>query len=905
MDSETLGRFFASHWRATIEKSKQSRALEPSDFQEMHTLHSWEALQTLLQDPMSDGLAAIKPALNHYNTFMALFETKLGPTLDSAFFWGVLGVLMQSEVAMLNQPYPQVSCENPKTIRTIIRVLRSIGYKAGSFNTCYAAMNTMTGQMKEACFDMQVQILEFFIDAIKCMRDELSAGGNTGREDPLTLLERHFLSMNRELNEILTRVEKSTQYGVPMVVQGKSSPAPYQTSSQTKPYLLLPPTRPLPGRFFDRTDVFEKLDLALGHHQAKASFKAIALWGMAGVGKSSIAISYIDLKVQKQQYNAIFWANAENSASLRQSFTSIAMKLKLPNAHPQNHDENLELVQEWFQSTKIYTWDYKTGSEFLFFLLKKEVGKDIDTEGISALELSKRLSGHALSITHMAGLIQRRSWSITEFTSIYLKDPRRAHNNELQRLWEFSFKSMERESQMLLGTFSFLMPDSIPQNLFEIHEELLPQRLKFCGNEFSFSETVESLLVVSLIKRNRDTRVFSIHRMVQTQFRYFLDAEELQSSFDDTVTLVYHCFPRQNDEKTQLYDQWTQCNALLQHVIFLKDCFQECHAAATSFKATWEFCDLLVQCQRYLFEVNLLEELEGMCRVNLIAVKTLEDASAAMDIKASTLSHLAQLHETLGAAPKAVSLNREGLDLRLSERPLKLAMIGGFQNNLGVAYNTCNDHQSALVWLEKSSATWTKSMQEQGRIPQDEPVTTANIARCLYYLNRLTDARQKIEYAIAELKKSKPLNWGGLAYASVVLAKIDQREGNLESAEARFIEAQNVWLQGDHTRLHPFNGGCMYHIGVTCLEQGKTEAAVKHLRDSMEVTRFHKERMPMEHARNLFRLSEAVTQDNPEDMVGPDLLLKEAESYLRKGSPNAILAGTEDVFNQHVNISWR
>lgn len=139
-----------------------------------------------------------------------------------------------------------------------------------------------------------------------------------------------------------------------MVFQGKSSPGPYQTSPQTKPYLLLPPTRLLPGRFFDRADVFEKLDLTLGHPQARASFKAIALWGMGGVGKSSIAISYIDLKVQKQQYDAIFWANSENSASLRQSFTSIAMKLKLPNAHPQNHDENLELVQEWFQSTSTF-----------------------------------------------------------------------------------------------------------------------------------------------------------------------------------------------------------------------------------------------------------------------------------------------------------------------------------------------------------------------------------------------------------------------------------------------------------------------------------------------------------------------------------------------------------------------
>jgi hypothetical protein len=55
---------------------------------------------------------------------------------------------------------------------------------------------------------------------------------------------------------------------------------------------------------------------------------------------------------------------------------------------------------------------------------------------------------------------------------------------------------------------------------------------------------------------------------------------------------------------------------------------------------------------------------------------------------------------------------------------------------------------------------------------------------------------------------------------------IDRREGLLEAAEAHFIDAQNIWLQGDNTRHHPFNGGCMYKIGVCCLDQGKTEAAV-------------------------------------------------------------------------------
>jgi hypothetical protein len=135
-------------------------------------------------------------------------------------------------------------------------------------------------------------------------------------------------------------------------------------------------------------------------------------------------------------------------------------------------------------SIEVTSWDPQTGSDFLLFLLKKEIGRDINKEGMSAFELSKRLSGHALGITHMAGMIHRRSWSIAEFMSVYLKNPRRVHNSELQTLWEFSFQSLEPETRRFLGVLAFLMPDNIPQSLFEVDEQNLPERLKFCSDEF-------------------------------------------------------------------------------------------------------------------------------------------------------------------------------------------------------------------------------------------------------------------------------------------------------------------------------------------------------------------------------------------------------------------------------------
>jgi hypothetical protein len=58
------------------------------------------------------------------------------------------------------------------------------------------------------------------------------------------------------------------------------------------------------------------------------------------------------------------------------------------------------------------------------------------------------------------------------------------------------------------------------------------------------------------------------------------------------------------------------------------------------------------------------------------------------------------------------------------------------------------------------------------------------------------------------------------------LGTLDRREGNAESAEAQFIEAQNLWLKGDLARTDHFNGACMHRMGCCALDQGKVEAAM-------------------------------------------------------------------------------
>lgn len=100
-----------------------------------------------------------------------------------------------------------------------------------------------------------------------------------------------------------------------------------------------------------------------------------------------------------------------------------------------------------------------------------------------------------------------------------------------------------------------------------------------------------------------------------------------------------------------------------------------------------------------------------MCDVNLQAVTTLDDGPEKNDLKATIMSHQANLTESLGKAEKAIELNGKVQEIRLQKNPLKTVLLCHVSNNLGYCHNTANDHKSALDWFQKSRDWWTASAE--------------------------------------------------------------------------------------------------------------------------------------------------------------------------------------------------
>lgn len=119
---------------------------------------------------------------------------------------------------------------------------------------------------------------------------------------------------------------------------------------------------------------------------------------------------------------------------------------------------------------EILPWDTDTGSKFLLHLLAGHISAELlANETQSAYSLSKRLSGHALALSNMCGLIHRRSWSISELVEVY--DRSKDFKDGLETVWQLSFENLKPDCAALLSVFTFCAPDSIPQSLFEFNEE--------------------------------------------------------------------------------------------------------------------------------------------------------------------------------------------------------------------------------------------------------------------------------------------------------------------------------------------------------------------------------------------------------------------------------------------------
>jgi hypothetical protein len=174
----------------------------------------------------------------------------------------------------------------------------------------------------------------------------------------------------------------------------------------------------------------------------------------------------------------IVYDNAEDPALIRQYWPVASHGQAIITAR--NRLVAFELADD---ELEILNWDNDSGLKFLLHLLRADITTRLEDKEIdSAHQLSEELRGHALAISTMAGLIHRRSLSISEFMRFYTQ-----HQGEVlgcvHAVWNMSFQELDAQARTVLGVMSFVSPDSIPQGLFEPESTTdLPPSLGVCAD---------------------------------------------------------------------------------------------------------------------------------------------------------------------------------------------------------------------------------------------------------------------------------------------------------------------------------------------------------------------------------------------------------------------------------------
>jgi hypothetical protein len=182
-------------------------------------------------------------------------------------------------------------------------------------------------------------------------------------------LEQQYSSVVREIDGSMSRIERALstakrtpRFDVDDILQlqsmlalsskpaGSSPKSPGQLEEVAKLPCFIPPPFRIP-RFFNRTDVLAKMEGFFGEKTTDNSFRSLVLYGLGGVGKSSVALRYAENRLRNGELDAMFWVPSEKAVTIRQAFTEIALRLKLPDARPTDHEENYAIVFNWLQHT--------------------------------------------------------------------------------------------------------------------------------------------------------------------------------------------------------------------------------------------------------------------------------------------------------------------------------------------------------------------------------------------------------------------------------------------------------------------------------------------------------------------------------------------------------------------------
>ncbi|WP_328937401.1 FxSxx-COOH system tetratricopeptide repeat protein [Streptomyces tauricus] len=476
----------------------------------------------------------------------------------------------------------------------------------------------------------------------------------------------------------------------------------------------LPPTD---RSFRGRNELLAWMHERLVTASSAASPRALCLWGLGGVGKTSLALEYAHRF--QQYYETIWWVRAETEADLRSDLVDLGSQLGvrddadmatmlrellrllalaqgvllildnaepttwLRNLWPRGHGVHVLVTSRQPDWAGLLDLDGRTEVplpgvlDAADLLLAASEGGAAPGDSATAEAIAEELGRLPLALSHAAAYVRQSGITLHQFHALLATSRQRLLSNYRPRptslpvalTWVLSLQRSDHEtpgSADLMRLCAMLAPDDIPRGaLHEQGDAVCGSLAGVLADAVAFDAAIRTLVKYSLVKAAPDS--LRIHRLVQDAVAAEFTAQEAARWLGSAASVVLAAFPGHVDD----VDQWSVCDRLTAHAqaVVLRhgqlpsgDIEDDTRRAVRSSVAA-----LALRCGEYQLERGNVPTADGLL---ITAVRLFRETAGESGANYSTASarsalaayRLADLHTARRRAEAAIAACTDGTD---------------------------------------------------------------------------------------------------------------------------------------------------------------------------------------------------------------------------------------------------
>lgn len=597
--------------------------------------------------------------------------------------------------------------------------------------------------------------------------------------------------------------------------------------------------------FTDRKDILTRLHNYFTSDQDCQQTRFQALNGLAGGGKTQIAVEYAHL--YKCEYQVILWLSTTSRTILREEIMRWADALSFSNQDLADEEHLFSALKRWLlqhdkwllildnlrdfglihhfvplQSSGhvlLTTLSQATGVQVhpvpvtemtpedsaLFLLRRARIIKEQASRNEAskadyeqALSIVQKVGGLCLALDQAGAFIEEKVCNLAGYFELYREQGPKllalrgrfahAHPDSVKVTFSLAFEAVDKKSPdvlELLRLFAFLHSDSIPLEMITQGASALDGPLHALASDpVALYEASDLLLSFSLVQRRTDPALLSVHRVVQDILIEELMPKQRRKWAMRTVRLVNRVFPKAE------FSNWPTCEKYFSQA-------RRCAELITEYRLTQkEAAPLLLRLGSYCHQRAYYSEAENYLTTALQLYKqAIEPDQPAI---AQTLNNLALLYYKQGKYQEAEERYQRALEIREQLYGLDHYIVAETLNNLALLYKDWGKYRQAEALYQRVLIIDEHTL---GPHHPDTAVSLSNLALVYDEMGKHAQAELLYQRAFSIEERTLDADHPDMALSLNMQAMQYEEQGDYQKAEALYQHAlaiQEQYLGTEH-----------------------------------------------------------------------------------------------------------